>query len=57
MLANITGTVSVNIIFFRLPLLPLAISLATAAFSGGIGGVFAYNLLRALRRYQITPES
>jgi ABC-type thiamin/hydroxymethylpyrimidine transport system permease subunit len=57
MLANITGTISVNIIIFRLPLLPLMISLAISAFSGGVGGVLANNLLRALRRFHIAPES
>ena len=54
-LANITGTVSVNMIFFRLPPLPLLISLAAAALSGGVGGVLAFNLLRGLRRFNISP--
>lgn len=52
-LANISGTVAVNLIFFHLPLTPLLFSLAAAAFSGGVGGVLAWHLLQALRRFQI----
>jgi hypothetical protein len=53
-LANISGTVAVNLIFFRLPLAPLLFSLVAAAFSGGMGGVLAWHLLQALRKYNIT---
>ena len=53
MLANLAGTVCVNIIFFSLPLIPLLLSLCAAAFSGGVGGVLSYLLLAALARYGI----
>jgi len=53
-LANISGTLAVNIIFFSLPLTPLLFSLLAAAFSGGLGGVLAWRLLQALRRFRIT---
>ena len=53
-LANLCGTLSVNVIFFRLPAIPLLLSLAAAAFSGGVGGVLSWHLLRALRRFEIT---
>lgn len=53
MLANICGTVSVNIMFFRLPTIPLLLSLAAAAFSGGLGGVLAWHLLKALRKHRV----
>ena len=53
MLANLAGTVCVNIIFFSLPLVPLLLSLCLAAFSGGVGGVLSYLLLAALARYGI----
>jgi ABC-type thiamin/hydroxymethylpyrimidine transport system permease subunit len=59
MIANFTGTLAVNFIFFRLPLIPAALSLTAAAFSGGVGGVLAWQILRALRRFRIglyTPE-
>lgn len=52
-LANLAGTASVNMIFFQLPLIPLLLSLAVAAFSGGLGGILAWELLKALRKYHI----
>ena len=55
-LANLLGTVSVNLIFFQLPLIPLLLSLAAAAFSGGVGGVLSWHLLIALRKFDIIPQ-
>ena len=52
-LANVTGTAVVNWIFFSLPPIPLALSLAVAAFSGAVGGIVAWELLKALRKYGI----
>ena len=52
-LANLTGTLMVNLIFFRLPPVPLALTLCTAALSGGVGGVLAWQVIKALRRYHI----
>ncbi len=43
-LANLAGTYMSNLVFFRLPLVPLVISLAGAIFSGGLGGVIAYQI-------------
>jgi len=40
--ANISGTYLLNLFFFRLPLLPLVISLSTGPLSGGLGGILAY---------------
>jgi hypothetical protein len=56
-LANLSGTLAVNLIFFRLPLLPLMLSLTVAAFSGGAGGVLAWHMLQALRRFNIGAET
>ena len=53
LLANLAGTVCVNIIFFSLPLIPLLLSLCVAAFSGGLGGVLSWLLLTALRRFGV----
>ena len=53
MLANLAGTICVNIIFFSLPLIPLLLSLCVAAFSGGVGGVLSWLLLEALGTYGI----
>ena len=52
-LANLCGTLAVNVIFFRLPAVPLMLSLAAAAFSGGVGGVLSWHLLGALRKFGI----
>ncbi len=41
-IANIGGTYLSNLVFFRLPWLPLIISLSTGALSGGLGGLVAY---------------
>jgi len=55
-LANLVGTVAVNFIFFHLPVIPMLLSLAAAAFSGGVGGVLSWRLLCALRKYGIIDE-
>lgn len=52
-LANLAGTLVTNVIFFSLPLLPLLLSLAAAAFSGGIGGLLAWELLKTFNKYGI----
>lgn len=53
LLANLAGTALTNVIFFSLPLIPLLLSLMTAAFSGGLGGLLAWEILKALARYGI----
>lgn len=53
MAANISGTFLVNLIFFRLPLIPLMLTLSSAALSGGLGGVIAYSVIKEVRRYNI----
>lgn len=52
-LANLIGVTSVNLIFFRLPEIPLLLSLAAAALSGGVGGVITWHLLQALQKYGV----
>lgn len=39
--ANLAGTLMSNLVFFRLPLIPLLLSFSLAVFSGGIGGILA----------------
>lgn len=56
-LANVTGTLTVSVIFFRLPPIPLALAVATAALSGAIGGVLAAQVAGRLRRYRIGVRS
>ena len=48
MAANVVGTVAVNFTFFDLPLVPLLLSLALAALSGGLGGLLAYSMSKKL---------
>jgi len=50
LLANVAGTAMVNFVYFRLPLLPLALSLAVAALSGGLGGLLAWEIVKQLWR-------
>lgn len=52
-LANVTGTLCVNVIFYNLPFIPLLLSISTASFSGAVGGLLAWQLLRALGKYGI----
>ena len=51
--ANIAGTFLVNLVFFRLPLIPLILSLSSAALSGGLGGVIAYSVIKQFRKFNI----
>ena len=53
LLANIVGTVSVNLVFFSLPLVPLLLSLSAAALSGGLGGVAAWGITKQLKQWNI----
>lgn len=51
--ANICGTFLVNLVFFQLPLIPLVLTLGSAALSGGIGGIIANSLLKQIRKFNI----
>lgn len=51
--ANIGGTFLSNIVFFRLPLIPLILSLSSAALSGGLGGIIAYNIIKGFRKINL----
>lgn len=48
MVANLTGTYLSNWMFFKLPVIPLIISLSSAALSGGLGGLIAYNISKKI---------
>ncbi len=47
-IANMSGTYLSNLVFFRLPAIPLILSLASGALSGGLGGVIAYFICRKI---------
>lgn len=55
-LANISGTFLVNIVFFRLPFIPLVLTLSAASLSGGIGGIIAYTIVKRLKRNDIFKD-
>ncbi|HZX21148.1 MAG TPA: ECF transporter S component [Clostridia bacterium] len=54
--ANLSGTFLVNVIFFRLPLVPLILVLSSAALSGGVGGVIAYTIINRLGQQGILTD-
>ncbi|MFO8060792.1 MAG: ECF transporter S component [Bacillota bacterium] len=43
--ANASGALLVNFVFFRLPAVPLILSLSAAALSGGVGGLIAHAVM------------
>lgn len=51
--ANLTGVILSNVIFFRLPLLPLLLSISIGALSGAVGGLLAYLIFKRLEKLQI----
>jgi len=51
--ANVTGTACVNIVFFQMPGMYLILVLSVALFSGGIGGLFAWELLKVMNKYHM----
>jgi len=53
MVANLTGTLIVSAAFFEMPLIPLLLSLAAGALSGGGGGVLAWTITKQLRQYGV----
>ncbi len=54
--ANLTGTYLSNLAFFRLPLVPLLLSLSCAALSGGLGGIIAYNIVKRFKHLNMTDN-
>lgn len=51
--ANLTGVILSNMIFFRLPMLPLILSICIGAFSGAIGGLLAYYTAMRIEKLRI----
>lgn len=52
LLCNIAGTIMVNLVYFRLPVIPLVLSLSAAALSGGLGGLVAFQILQKIWKFQ-----
>jgi hypothetical protein len=53
LLANISGTYLSSMVFFRLPLVPMLLSLSVASLSGGLGGLIAYKIIKELSKSHI----
>jgi len=51
--ANVSGSVLVNFVFFRMPLIPLLLTAALAALSGGIGGIVTWQIVKHFRKQNI----
>ena len=47
--ANIAGTFVVSMAVFRLPFVPLMLSITAASLSGGIGGVIAHSVMKQVK--------
>lgn len=54
MVANSVGTVLSNFVFFKLPLVPLVLTIAGGALSGGLGGLLAYIIIKGCKKINIT---
>lgn len=53
LLANVSGTFLSSAFFFRLPLIPMLLSLSAASLSGGLGGLIAYKIMKELNKSKI----
>lgn len=51
--ANITGTLLSSLVFFRLPLIPMLLTLSVASLSGGLGGLIASRIMKELNKTNI----
>ena len=47
--ANVSGTVLVNLVFFRMPALVLLFIAVIAALSGGVGGIIAWQIVKRFK--------
>lgn len=54
--ANVLGSFGVNFVFFRLPLIPLLLTLSLSALSGGLGGLLAYAVARQVEKFNIGKQ-
>jgi len=54
MVANISGMLITNFVFFKLPLIPLILTLASGSLSGGLGGLVAYTIIRGFKKINIS---
>ncbi|MDR0852335.1 MAG: ECF transporter S component [Clostridiales Family XIII bacterium] len=53
MVANLAGTLIVNFMFFKNPSLIFVLMILSAALSGGVGGLIAWELYRVIKKYKL----
>lgn len=51
--ANMAGTLLSNYVFFKLPWIPMVLTLSGGALSGGLGGLIAYSIIKGLKKLNI----
>ncbi|GEM_PF-685006 len=51
--ANAMGTFLTNFVFFRLPAIPLILTIAAGALSGGLGGLIAWGIIKGFKKINI----
>lgn len=51
LIANLSGSFLSNVVYFRLPFVPLMLTLLAGALSGGLGGLIAYGIIKNLLRF------
>jgi len=56
-IANLAGTYLTNIVFFRLPLVPLLMTLSSGIISGGLGGLIAYQIYKQIQKLNKAEDS
>jgi len=54
--ANVSGSLLVNLVFFRMPLIPLLFTSVLAALSGGLGGIIAWQIVKHFKKLDIFPH-
>lgn len=55
--ANVLGSFGVNFVFFRLPLIPLLLTLSLSALSGGLGGLLAHMISKQVDKLNLGKQA
>lgn len=56
LIANVTGSLAVSVIFFQLPPFFILLVIVSSATSGGIGGLLAWGLYRVIVKYRMVKR-
>ncbi len=55
--ANVTGTITVNVVFFQVPGVYLILVLSLGLLSGAVGGFLAWELIKVIEKYHLVPKT